>query len=166
MYRKVAFVLLLLVALGGAFADSKGKVIMDPGTFDVNAGVGYGYGWGYGGLNVGGGAEYLIGQFSIAEAIPLSWGVAGRVGFGLGIGGSYLAAGALGTLHFSWGVIDWPAELSWLNSVDSYIGLGLQIMPQIGLSSIGGTSWFFADNMAVNVEGGLTSSTVGILLKL
>ena len=165
MRRSILVAAALFLAVGAGFAQGAGTLLMDKGTVDVNAGVGYGYGWGWGGLAIGGGAEYIVGKFMIAKEIPLTWGVAGRAGFWVGAS-SQLAAAALGTLHFSWSFIQWPSGLEWLNKLDSYIGLGVEILPGLGLAGIGGTSYFFTNNLAVNVESGINSSMIGIMFKL
>ncbi len=162
MKRLGILVLSIFLVSGAAMAE--GTLLMDKGTVDANVGFGYGYGWGWGGIAIGGGAEYIIGKFMIAKEIPLTWGVAGRAGVWLGYG-TQIAAAGLGTLHFSWSFIKWPSELDWLNKFDSYIGLGVQVLPGLGLAGIGGTSYFFTKNLAANVESGISSSTIGIMFK-
>lgn len=171
MKKALLLSLVLVLCLGGAFAEkfSKNGMLLAPGDLSVNAGVGYGWSWG---MYLGGGAEFTIGKFELAKELPFSYGVAGRAGAYLGgYSGLELAVGAMGTLHFCWGAIAWPEGLEWLDNVDTYIGIGLSIQPAskndfIRLNSIGGTSYFFSKNLAVNVESGLMASTFGILMKL
>jgi hypothetical protein len=164
MKTKVALLLAALALFSGlAFAEplSQDGMLIAPNSLNANVGIGYGYYWG---LDVGGGVEYAIGKFVIAETVPFSYGVAGRVGIGLG-SGTNISAAALGTVHFCWGALDLPEGLEWLGNVDSYIGLGVQILPGFGFASIGGSSYFLNKNLAINFEGGLHASYVGILFK-
>ena len=161
--RRVLLVAALVILAALAFAEpvAKDGMIIAPGTLDVNVGIGYGYVWG---LDIGGGAEFAIGKFMIGESLPFSYGVAARAG--LGIGDTFpLSLAALGTVHFCWGAIEWPDELAWLANVDSYIGLGLQILPGLYITSISGSSYFINEHFAINVEGGLRASYLGVLYK-
>lgn len=168
MYKKVVLVLAALMLVSGlAFGQSVSKdgMLINPGSINASAGIGIGYGY-YSGIGLGGGAEFAIGKFMIADTLPFTYGVAGRVGIDLGFSSTALSVGALGTVHFCWGALDLPEELAWLDNFDTYIGLGLQILPGLGIASIGGTSYFLNENLAINFEGGLRSSYVGVLLKL
>jgi len=164
MAKKTALLIAAIVVLSGfAFAEPAAKdgMIIAPGTLNANVGIGYGYVWG---LDIGGGAEFAIGKFMIGETLPFSYGAAARAG--IGIGDTFpLSVAALGTVHFCWGALEWPDELAWLANVDSYIGLGIQILPGIGINSIGGSSYFINEHLAVNFEGGLRASYVGVLYK-
>jgi hypothetical protein len=171
MRKVVLAVAILALGAGLAFAQGasfqKDGMILSPGTLDANAGVGYDYGAYYGGISVGGGAELVLGKFDIAKGIPLTFGAAARAAFLVGYTGTLpLSAGAFGTLHFCWGALDLAGALPWLDNIDTYIGIGIKILPHIGLESLGGTSYFFSPSMAVNVESGIYSSTIGLLLKL
>jgi hypothetical protein len=158
------FVLMAAASLAFAADFSKDGMLLRPGTVDVNAGVGWG--WGYG-FDVVGGGEYILGKFDVAKNVPLSYGVAARASIFFGYFDSTpVGVGAFGTLHFNWGALQWPTELSWLKNLDSYIGLGIDLLPRIGFDGIGGTSYFFAKNLAVNFETGIVGSTLGVLLKL
>ncbi|HWR12147.1 MAG TPA: hypothetical protein VN445_10010 [Rectinemataceae bacterium] len=164
--KKFAVLLALLcVVVGFASAEnfSKNGMLIAPGSLNANAGVGLGY---VNGLYVGGGVEYPIGKFVIANKIPLTYGAAARAGVYLGSNNVSFTIGAVGTLHFCWGALDLPSELSWLGNFDSYIGLGLTIIPSVYFNTIGGTSYFLSKNLAINVETGLESSYIGVLLKL
>ncbi len=164
MAKKVTLLLAALALFSGlAFAEPYATegMLITPGSLNVNVGIGYGYYWG---LDIGGGAEFAIGKFMIGEALPFTYGAAARAG--IGIGDTFpLSLAALGTVHFCWGAIPWPEELSFMQNFDTYIGLGLQILPGLGINSIGGTSYFFNKNFAVNFEGGLRASYVGVLYK-
>jgi len=158
---------LLLVALallsGLAFAEpyATDGMLIAPGSLNVNVGIGYGYVWG---LDIGGGAEFAIGKFNIGETLPFTYGVAARAG--IGIGDTFpLSLAALGTVHFCWGAIAWPEEMAFMANLDTYIGLGLQILPGLGFNTIGGTSYFLNKNLAINLEGGLRASYIGVLYK-
>ncbi len=166
MNKKVLAVLALLMLVSGmAFGQSLSEdgMLINPGSINASAGLGYGYGWGIG---IGGGAEFAIGKFVIAETLPFTYGAAARAGIDFGFSSAALSVAALGTVHFCWGALDLPEELAWLDNFDTYIGLGLQILPGLGIASIGGTSYFLNKNLAINFEGGLRGSYVGVLLKL
>lgn len=165
MTKRIALLAVALALCAGfAFAEpyATDGMLITPGSLNVNVGIGYGYAWG---IDIGGGAEFAIGKFVIGDTLPFTYGVAARAG--IGVASSYfpISLAGLGTLHFCWGAIPWPTELAWLGNIDSYLGLGLQILPGIGFNSIGGTSYFFNKNLAVNFEGGLRSSYIGILFK-
>jgi hypothetical protein len=166
MKKVLALLLAFLCATGVVFAEdySKGGMLLSPGTIDVNAGLGYGW---YYGVDIGAGAEYIIGKFDVAKDVPLSFGVAARASLFVGAFDSDpLGLGAFGTLHFNWGALKWPEGLAWLNNVDSYIGLGFDFLPGFWFDSIGGSSYFISKTLAVNVEGGIRGSQFGVLLKL
>jgi len=166
MKKFTVLVALLCVVVGFASAEttnySKNGMFINPGSINANVGIGFGYWYG---LSVGGGVEYAIGKFTIAEKLPFTYGVAGRAG--LYIGSTLdVAVGAVGTLHFNWGALDLPSELAWIGNFDSYFGLGLSILPSVGFNTIGGTSYFLSENFAINAETGLEASYIGVLLKL
>ena len=166
--KKIAVLMALLCVISvSAFAEgsasfAKDGVIIEPGSLNANAGLAFGY-YGYG-IGVGGGAEYAIGKFTIAEKLPFVYGAAARVGFYFGSGFD-LSVGAMGTLHFCWAALGLPDNMSWINNIDSYIGLGLQAIPTFGFNSIAGTSYFLSKNLAINVESGLSSTYLGVLMK-
>jgi len=170
MKKRVAILVLAIALLAGfAYGEgfSKNGMMLAPGNSAFNAGVGYGYGWGsIGGINITAGYEMIFGKFDLG-AIPLSFGAAARLGIGIS-SPLLVSAGAFGTLHFCWGALDLPS--SFLNNLETYlgIGLGMSIVPAftLGFNTIGGLNYFISDSMAVNFEGGMYSSTVGVLLKL
>jgi hypothetical protein len=173
--KKVKIALLALLVLlctaGFAFAEdfSKDGMLLKPGTFDANVGVGYGWIFGF---DAGVGAEYIIGKFDIAKDVPLTYGAAARAACyfsHFGIGGTPLTVALLGTLHLNLGALATTEDLKWLDNIDSYIGLGVDFTPgdasPIWPSAIGGVSYFFSKNMAVNLESGIRGTLVGVLLK-
>ena len=166
MKKIVVLMALLCVVSGAAFAQgsasfAKDGVLIEPGSLNANAGLAFGYGYGFG---AGGGAEFPIGKFVIAEKLPFVYGAAARLGVYLG-SSVHFAVGAMGTLHFCWGALGVPDSISWFNNIDSYIGLGLQVLPSLGFNSIFGTSYFLSKNLAINLEQGLTSTYLGVLYK-
>lgn len=154
----------LLLAGGSAYGGSYAKngMLVSPGSFNANIGLGLRYVTGFG---LGGGIEYGIGKFIIAEKLPFTYGLAGRAGLGLASSASF-SAGVFGTLHFAWGALKFPSELAWLSNLDAYIGLGVTIFPTAGFDSIGGMSYYLSDSVAINLESGLKASYFGILFKL
>jgi hypothetical protein len=162
--RIVLLTFALVLCTGFAFGDSyvKNGMLVAPGSLNANIGLGMNYGSGFG---LGGGVEYPIGKFVIAETLPFTYGVAGRAGLGLASSVSF-SAGVFGTLHFAWGAIKFPQEISWLGNFDSYLGLGATLFPGVGFDSIGGLSYYVSNNVAINLESGLRASYLGVLFKL
>lgn len=165
MNKRIAFLLAALVIFSGfAFGDSYAKngMLVAPGSLNANIGLGLHYGHGFG---LGGGVEYAIGKFVIAEKLPFTYGIAGRAGLDLASSVA-LSIGAFGTLHFSWGALNFPRELSWIGNFDSYLGLGLTVFPGVGFDTIGGLSYYLSNNVAINLESGLRASYIGVLFKI
>jgi len=140
---------------------AKDGMLVAPGSLIANAGVSFNYGYGFG---LGGGVEYSIGKFVLAEKLPFSYGAAARLGLYLSSGVS-VSAGVLGTLHFSWAALDLPSTLAWVKNIDTYIGLGLSVLPSISFNSIAGSSYFLSKSLAVNFESGLSATYIGVLYK-
>jgi len=164
MKKIVMLAMLLCVVTAFGFAQesyAKDGMLLEPGSINANIGLGFGYGYGIG---IGGGVEFAIGKFTIAQKLPFTYGAAGRLGLYLGSDIS-LAAGAFGTVHFCWGALNLPSQLAWIGNFDSYLGLGLTILPNIGINMIGGTNYFISNNLAINVETGIKSSYIGVLFK-
>ncbi|MGB4586244.1 MAG: hypothetical protein WBH66_04290 [Rectinemataceae bacterium] len=164
MKKIVMLATLLCVVTAFGFTQesfAQNGMLIEPGSINANVGLGFGYGYGIG---IGGGVEYAIGKFTIAEKLPFTYGAAGRLGLYLGSEISF-AAGAFGTVHFCWGALNLPSQLAWIGNFDSYLGLGLSILPKLGFNSIAGTSYFLSDNLAINAETGLKSSYIGVLFK-
>lgn len=164
--KKIVIVLLSLLCVAGmGFANdfSKNGMLLNPGSVNANAGIGNSWGWGY---NVGGGAEYIIGKFDVAQNVPFSYGVAARAALYFDhFDANPIGLGAFGTLHFNWGALKLPKDLKWLGNLDSYVGLGVDVLPDIWIDGIGGASYFFSKNFAVNLEAGFSNSRIGILYK-
>jgi hypothetical protein len=146
---------------GGGFA--KDGMLLAPKSIAADAGIGTSW---FSGPSVGAGAEYVIGKFDVAKIVPLSFGAAVRAQFYLdSIDAKPLYLGGFATLHLDWGSLDWAKGIDWLANVDSYIGVGLKMRPAFGFDTIGGTSYFFMKNLAVNVEAGLYGGAIGLLFK-
>ncbi|MDP3176922.1 MAG: hypothetical protein Q8M76_03390, partial [Spirochaetaceae bacterium] len=96
--KKNAFVIALavLLAFGAVSPSAALEPLMASGDLAVSAGVGYGFLWGA--IDVSGGVEYMLGQFTVADILPFSYGAAAKASF-------YSWNGGLGT-----------------NYVDSYVG--------------------------------------------
>jgi hypothetical protein len=153
--KKLFLVLLTAAAVGLVPAMADQDTYLKPGT--VSAQVGIGAYWGYfGGVNLEGGADLGLVQVPFAPKIPIDFGVAGRVGFGTWLG---LSAGAFGTAHYSWKALG--TGLDWLNRIESYIGLGVDFLPGIGIDGFGGNSYHFDKNFAVFVESGYYATVIG-----
>jgi hypothetical protein len=158
--RKLLIVLTASLALAAnVFGESplKDGMLIEPGSMNVTVGFDFG-------LGVNAGYEYALGSFDI-DTLRFTYGAKaiGGLYFGGGVG---LGMGAVGTLHFAWGCLDLPPELSWVKNIDSFIGVGVGYADGLGIVSHGGSSYFFKENMAVTVAGGLGGSYLGVLLKL
>jgi len=194
--KKQAFVIALaaLLAFGAVApgAAAPGAATLEPlmasGDLAVTAGIGYGFLWGA--IDVSGGVEYMLGQFTVAGILPFTYGAAAKASFYSWNGGlgtdyvdSYLGAGVFGTLHFGLRDLDLPDGLSFLANVDTYIGLGAGFFSQtygysaskstafkVGIRGTGGVNYFIAPNIAITTEGGYyggySSGLVGLLFKL
>lgn len=161
MKKKLLAVLLALSLFSGiVFAESFAKDGMLVGPRTLNASVGLSWG------NVFGGAEYGLGKFDI-QKLPLSYGVAGRVGLSFS-GGIDAFVGP--TLHFCWGAIDWPKELNWIDNFDTYIGLGLGLdiggTYPLGFGYLEGVSYYFSKNLAVFEEYSSAGWGFGVTFKI
>jgi len=165
MKKRIAVLIATLVIFSGyTFGESfaKNGMLVAPGSLNANIGLGLRYSSGFG---LGGGVEYGIGKFVIAEKLPFSYGIAGRAGLDL-TSSIALSVGAFATLHFSWGALNFPKELSWIGNFDSYLGLGLTVFPRVDFDTIGGLSYYVSNNVAINLESGLRASYIGVLFKI
>lgn len=153
MNRRILALLLVALAMATplmaqSFFIPKATPHMAPGNTAANAGISLGIP-----LGVGVGFESMIGKFDIPELFPLTYGVAakGALGFGSSL---HLAAGAFGTLHFSWNSMALP---EFLQKLETYagIGLGVGIMPTVnfGFAHFSGFAYHFSPSTAVYVEG-------------
>ena len=117
-----------------------------PGSATVQLGLGPSWGNG-GGLNLQGGGDWGLGQVSLAPEVPLDLGVAGRVGaFSL----TGLTAAAFGTVHYSWKFLG--SKWEWLNQMETYVGLGVQILPGLFPAGYFGADYHFDSHWAVFLE--------------
>jgi hypothetical protein len=186
--QALAIALAALLAFGVVAPSAALKPLMASGDLAVTAGVGYGFLWGA--IDVSGGAEYMLGQFTVADILPFTYGVAAKASFYSWNGGlgtdyieSYLGGGVFGTLHFGLKDLDLPEQISFLANVDTYIGLGAGFFSRsfgyssskasdfkVGLRGTGGASYFITPKIAVTTEGGYyggySSGLVGLLFKL
>jgi hypothetical protein len=185
--RKVMVLALVLCCFVG-FASADGlEPLMAPGDLAVSAGVGYGFLWGA--IDVAGGVEYMLGQFKIADTIPLTYGAAAKASYYSWNGGTtdwhdaYLGGGAFATLHLGLKDLSLPDNLGFLENVDTYIGLGVGFYSwtsgwtgstssefKLGIRSTGGVNYFITPKIAIVTEGGYygyySSGLLGILFKL
>lgn len=142
------------VGLVPAMADS--DTYSKPGTLTAQAGVGLA--WAYlGGVGLQAGADYGIAQVPFAPKLAMDFGASARVGFGTWGG---LSAAVFGTAHYSWKELG--LGIDWVNRLESYLGIGLAILPGLGLDAYSGTAYHLDKNLAIFVEGGYYSSVVGV----
>lgn len=165
MKKRYILIISLLIVLAantyGEKTQSQGTLV-GPNSFSMNIGLGLGYATG---MRIGGGMEYGLGEFMIGHKVPFSYGIAGRMGLSLGSVPAF-SAGAFGTLHFSWGALKLPKEVAWMGNFDTYLGLGVLVVPYVDFDSIGGLSYYFSKNVALNLEAGLKASYIGLLFLL
>jgi hypothetical protein len=162
--RKLVIILVaLLVVCGLAFAagpSGSGMTLVpwvDKGSLIVNADIGWG---------LTAGAEYDFARINIANVVPITFGAAARVSWdpGLLLDYSSFGLGALVTAHVGLKSVSLPSGLSWASHFDFYAGLGLGIgslslagytFPLgFGISTFEGTSYYFNDKFALNLEYG------------
>ena len=168
------FILVVALAcLAGTAAFAEIPVNMDKGDLAVAAGVNFGWDYGFGGS-----LEYIFARIDIANAVPITFGLAARGGVGF-IDGSNLVVVGLGTFHFGLGFI---SELPrWMKNFDFYYGLGLGggfgSNPGLGVGNGGGISYFFQPNLAIyssviyvryfdNTPGHAGFGSIGLIFKL
>lgn len=154
-----AFCALFIVSTIFGEQTTNQKIFITPNSLNVNGGLGIGY---ITGMRIAGGVEYGIGNFWVDRKIPFSYGIAGRMGMNL-VSLPAFFAGTFGTLHFTWGSLSLPKGLEWIGNFDSYIGLGVLLIPVVDFDSIGGISYYFTKKVALNVEAGLKASYIGLL---
>jgi hypothetical protein len=168
-------------------SSSASGSLFAPGN--VSAQIGLGSGFFIGGIDLYGGADFGIGQFKVADSIPLTYGAAARVGY-FGWSSSYygysysysdLSIGVLGTLRLSWK--DVFPDVKWLSKLESYIGAGLGTYIysssytsdpisggfHLGFAGLEGNNFYITPNIAINLEGGYygydSAGRFGILYK-
>jgi hypothetical protein len=151
----VALLFIIMLFSLPAFGQSAAKngMIVAPGSLNGMVGVGTG---------IIGGIEVPFGKFILAE-LPFTFGIGARASINFSLDRLYV--GAVGTLHFSLAALDLDENAAWLGNFDIYGGLGLAILPALGLGGFGGISYYITPNFAVYAEGG-NASGIGILFKL
>jgi hypothetical protein len=187
MKRFLAIVLVLFIGLGAVVAQDGGfEPLMAPGDLAVTAGIGWGFF--YGAIDVSGGVELMLGKFMIGDTLPLTYGVAAKASYYSYQyydywKYSYLGAGVFGTLHLGLKDADLPDGLEFMSNTDWYVGLGAGFFSytdnyytadsgfKVALRSVGGVSYFFTPNFAINFEGGYYGygsggGLIGLLFKL
>ena len=143
--KRLILVMLTLAAFG-ALPAMAADTYSKPGTLTAQAGLGLYWGL-FGGFDLQGGVDYGITQFDFAPVFPLDVGASGRVGFGSWGG---LAGGVYGTAHYSWKSLG--TSFDWLNRLESYIGIGVEVLPSLGLSSYSGSAYHFDNHLAAFLE--------------
>lgn len=119
----------------------------------------------------------MFSKVTIAEAVPLTFGGAGRAYVNALMGGLYFGGAGFGTVHFAWRSLELPANLSFLNPIDTYFGLGLGFSTYagLGISQLLGSSYYLNKNLAIYFEDGYIGgfgkysevfATLGLVLKI
>jgi hypothetical protein len=117
-----------------------------PGSITGQLGLGPYWGNG-GGFNLQAGVDGGLGQISLARGVPLDLGVAGRAGVFSSAG---VDAAAFATAHFSWKFLG--SKWDWLNRMESYAGLGIQVLPSLSLAGYLGANFHFDNHWALFLE--------------
>ena len=159
--KKLCIFLLSLAAFGISNVSAEQSTYSKPGSLSAQAGLGLYWGH-YDGLDIEGGVDLGLVQVPFANVLPIDFGVSGRVGLGIGAWGG-LSVGAFGTAHYSWKALG--AKLDWLNRLESYLAIGVQILPGLNLDGYGGNAYHIDQNFAVFYEGGYHASVLGVSYK-
>lgn len=149
--------LLLILIAGTALVGTASAVentYYKLGTVTAQAGVGLAWGGVTGSLN--GGVDVGVWQLPLAREFPLDIGLAGRVGLSLE---PSVGAGAYATAHYSWKAAH--TDIDWLNHFETYLGLGLAFVPNLGLDGFVGLSYHFDNRWALYVESNSYAATIG-----
>jgi hypothetical protein len=143
----VAFALLVGTAFVSAEVDTWSK----PGSVEARAGLGlYWHGFG----QVQGGVDVGLSQVPIAPTFPLDLGVAGRLAY----------AGELGAAVYAKADYSWKAlrtGQSWLDGLETYLGLGVAVLPYIGFDAMGGVEYHFNKSWSIYAEAGQFGGVLG-----
>lgn len=147
---------LLILAAGAVLtaSASAADTYSNPGSVTAQLGLGLGWGGVIGVLD--GGVDVGLVQLPLAPEFPLDVGIAGRAGLSFA---PSLDVGVYGTLHYSWKALH--TNLDWLNHMETYLGIGLAILPGIGLDAYGGLSYHFNNHWAIYVESSRYAGTIG-----
>ena len=150
--KQVVVLSCLLMILGVSAVSADANTWAKPGTVTAQAGVGIYWG-GLGQLS--GGVDVGLGQVVFAPTFPVDFGVAGRVALTTGA----LGASAYGTASYSWRAL--RTGQAWVDNLETYLGLGVAILPNLGLDGLGGVAYHFNNQWAVFVEGAQFGSVLG-----
>lgn len=186
-----AIVLTALVAAPVFGQNTDPATLAEKGDSIVSATVGIAFPFA---LVVYPGFEQVIAQTTIADVLPLEFGIAGRGQFGFfntsSVYGSYgwitFGAGGFGTAHLALGeLVDEPAE--WLRKIEVYVSLGMalnffsytgdydfyvgQSNVRLGFASFEGVNYHLSESLALKVEYAYwgfvgNQTTIGAQLKL
>ena len=152
MIKKSVFLAVLAVVIGAVPAMAWNDTYFKPGTLTAQAGAGLYWG---GFVEVEGGVDYAFEQADLSPEFPLDFGLAGRAAFsnyGFGVG-------VFATAHYSWKSL--RTKLDWLNHMETYLGLGIDLLPGVSLDAFGGVSYHLNEKWAIYVEGGFHDSVLG-----
>lgn len=139
-----------LACVGSVSAES--ATWSRPGTLTGQVGVGLHWG-GVGELQ--GGVDYGLVQLPLAPVFPLDVGVSGR----LALVPNGVGAGVYGTLHYSLKALKTGA--AWIDGFEPYLGIGLGLLPGLGLDGYGGLAYHFNKSWGIYAEGGVYGSVLG-----
>ena len=118
---------------------------MNKGDLAVSAGLDFGWDYGF-----AVGIEYMFARVDIANAIPITFGIAAEAGAGFFYSTNFTVVGLV-TAHISPGFIsDLPR---WIKNFDFFSGMGLGFGAGtnvgLGMGSAGGVAYYFKPNLAL-----------------
>ena len=139
--------------LAGALAYAESDTYFKPGT--LTGEVGLGLNWAAFGAAVQGGVDYSLYQ---VPSFPLDLGVSARTGLDFSSG---VLLGGYGTAHYSWKELG--TRMDWLNRLETYLGLGIQVLPLSNVRFDGyvGTKYYFNTHWAVYLEEAYQNTVLG-----
>jgi hypothetical protein len=170
---KKCIVALAFICLLSSSAYAQSVVNMNRGDLAVAAGVNFGWDYGFGGS-----IEYIFARVDLADAVPITFGLAARGGIGFMYNPGYTIVG-LATAHFGLGFIH---ELPrWIKNFDFYYGLGVGVGAGssfgVGMGNGGGLAYYIKPDLAIyssviyvryfdNNHGGSGFGSLGLIFKL
>lgn len=140
----------------GVLVLTQGVAALDtwapPGRVSAQAGVGLQR---TGLAQVSGGMNLTLTQVDLSPEFPLDLGLAGRAS----VANMGVAVGVFGAARWSWKSLH--TGLDWVNRLELSLGLGVGLVPLVGLDAFGGLSYHLDSRWAVLLEGTPFGAVVG-----
>lgn len=150
--KKLVSIALFSLTFGLTLASADVDTWSQPGRLTAQAGLGL-Y---WGGLGeVQGGVDYGLAQVPFAPQFVVDFGVSGRIAAATaGVG-----AGAYGTAHYSFRNLRTGQD--WVDRFELGLGIGVGILPHVGLDAYGNLSYHFDKRWAAYLEGAPFGTVIG-----